>query len=209
MTISNVTCAALESALNRVLRLDPETRSQLAELQGRVIALELKGVDETLFLVPSRRGVEILASYEGAADCSLRGTPLGLAAMSRDAENGRQLFSGEVEITGDTELGHRFGSILSRLDVDWEEQLSRLTGDLVAHQVGRGVRSGLHWGKRSVTAAATNLQEYLQEEMRLLPSGYEANEFLAQVDELRDDVERLEARVLRLRQKLTDEAAGR
>jgi ubiquinone biosynthesis protein UbiJ len=209
MPISNVTCAVLESALNRLLRLDPETRSQLAELQGRVIELNLKGLDETLFVVPSPRGVEILTSYEGEADCTLRGTPISLAAMSRDAGDARQLFSGEVEITGDTELGHRFGSILSRLDVDWEEQMSRLTGDLVAHQVGGGVRSALQWGKRGLNAATTNLREYLQEEIRLLPSRYEANEFLAQVDGLRDDVERLEARVSRLRQKLTDKAARR
>ena len=79
----------------------------------------------------------------------------------------------------------------------------------MAHQIGGGVRSGLQWGRRSLIAATTNLREYLQEEIRLLPSRYEANEFLAQVDGLRDDVERLEARVSRLRRKLTDEAVQR
>jgi len=49
--------------------------------------------------------------------------------------------------------------------------------------------------------AEQNLREYLQEEARLLPTRYEAKEFLDAVDALRDDVERLAARVERLRSR--------
>jgi ubiquinone biosynthesis protein UbiJ len=44
--------------------------------------------------------------------------------------------------------------------------------------------------------------EYLQEEGRLLPSRYELESFLTEVDRLRDDGERLAARVNRLRRHL-------
>jgi ubiquinone biosynthesis protein UbiJ len=45
---------------------------------------------------------------------------------------------------------------------------------------------------------AGNVSEYLQEEGRDLPTPTEVDEFLAGVDQLRDDVERLEARLARL-----------
>ena len=45
-----------------------------------------------------------------------------------------------------------------------------------------------------------NIREYLQEESRELPSRYEVERFTADVNALRDDVERLAARVQRLRQ---------
>ena len=43
-----------------------------------------------------------------------------------------------------------------------------------------------------------NIREYLQEESRDLPSRYEVDRFTADVDALRDDVDRLAARVGRL-----------
>jgi ubiquinone biosynthesis protein UbiJ len=44
-----------------------------------------------------------------------------------------------------------------------------------------------------------NIREYLQEESRDVPSRYEADRFADNVSALRDDVDRLEARVRRLR----------
>ena len=43
-----------------------------------------------------------------------------------------------------------------------------------------------------------NIREYLQEESGTLPSRYEVERFTRKVDALRDDVERLEARLNRL-----------
>jgi ubiquinone biosynthesis protein UbiJ len=46
-----------------------------------------------------------------------------------------------------------------------------------------------------------NIREYLQEESRDVPSRYEVERFAAQVGDLRDDVERLAARVRRLQER--------
>ena len=43
-----------------------------------------------------------------------------------------------------------------------------------------------------------NIREYLQEESRDVPSRYEVEQFTRRVNQLRDDVERLAARVGRL-----------
>jgi ubiquinone biosynthesis protein UbiJ len=104
-----------------------------------------------------------------------------------------------VTVEGDNELGHRFGKLLAGMDVDWEEQLSRITGDVVAHEMGKGARAIGNWSTATLDTASKNLQEYLQEEIRLLPTRYELEEFLAEVDTLRDDVARLQARLQRVR----------
>ena len=202
MTVNAAAYAALEQVLNRAIRLDPETPARLAPMHGQVIELQLLGTGLSLFLIPEPQGIQLLSAFDGAPDCTLRGTPLDLARMRGSRKSADQLFSGAVAIEGDTQLAHRFGEFLAGLDIDWEEQLAKLTGDLIAHEVGNLARGLLDWGGRQTRTFEQNLQEYLQEELRLLPSRPEVEPFLADIDRLRDDTERLQARIKRLQGKL-------
>jgi ubiquinone biosynthesis protein UbiJ len=57
MTISAAAFASLEALLNRAVRLDPEARRRLQPLHGRVIKLELIGLDLHLYLIPDPGGI--------------------------------------------------------------------------------------------------------------------------------------------------------
>ena len=201
MTFSGVAYAGLEEAINRYLRLDPGTSARMAQLHGRVIAFEVVGLGRTLYLIPTPSRLLVLADFEGEPDCRLRGTPIALARMGDQRASSDLLFTGEVEINGDTELAHRFGKILAAMDIDWEEQLSHLTGDIIAHRIGNTTRATLHWGAKAWDTLGRDIQEYLQEELRLLPDRSEIERFLSGVETLRDDVERMQARVNRLQSK--------
>jgi len=201
MSIAEASLALLEQAINRYLALDPEASRKIEALHGRVIGIDLVGLDGRLYLIPGPAGIQVFGHFEGEPDCVLRGTPLALMNMRDEKGSTEQLFGGRVEIEGDTELGHRFGKILASLDIDWEEQLSHLTGDVLAHQIGNLARSITGWGERSAHTLGRDLQEYLQEEKRLLPTRYELEHFYREVDTLRHDVERLEARIRRLREQ--------
>lgn len=203
MSARDLALASLETAIDAVLRLDPAAQAALAALHGRVVGLEVQGLGLTLFLAPDATGrLQVLGAHEGEPDCWLRGTPLDLARAGGGPEGAGQLFSGRVRIEGDSALAHRVGAILGALDIDWEEQLSRLTGDLIAHEVGNTARAAADLGRRTRRTVELNLREYLQEEAQLLPTRYEIDEFLAEVDMLRDDVERLAARIARLTGRL-------
>jgi ubiquinone biosynthesis accessory factor UbiJ len=191
--------AALEGLINRYLALDPEGAARLAELQGRVFLIELLGFGSRLWLIPGARGVQLYADYEAEPDCTITGSPAGLARLAFSSRREDQLFGGEVRLGGDTHLARELGEVLGGIDVDWEEQLSRLVGDPAAHQVGSGFRAAGRWGRQSADTLLLNLREYLQEEARIVPTRYEVDAFLGEVDTLRDDVERLEARIARLR----------
>jgi ubiquinone biosynthesis protein UbiJ len=108
--------------------------------------------------------------------------------------------SGSVQIEGDTTLAQQFAKALGGLDVDWEEQAARVLGDPIAHQVGQAMKGLSDWGRQTSRTLTADLKEYLEEEGRLVPTRYELDAFLAEVDTLRDDVERLEARLARLNQ---------
>lgn len=191
----------IEEAVNGLIALDPDTRRRLAGLAGRVVAVEFQGLGLTVYVTPHARGIRLTTASDAPADVSLRGTPLALLAMRN--EPGAGLFGAGVTIEGDIETTQRLRRILDGLDIDWEEQLSRVSGDVVAHQVGNAVRGLFAFGRGASERVRRSAGEYLSEELELTPARPEVDELLAAVDELRDDVERLAARVDLLSRRLT------
>jgi len=198
LRIPDAALAALEGLINRYLALDPEGAHRLGTLQGRVFLIEVSGFGTPIYLIPGRNSIQLYGEYAGEPDCTLRGSPAALARLGLSSHREDQLFGGEVQVEGETDLAQALGELLGGIEVDWEEQLSRLVGDPIAHQVGSGLRSAERWGRHSAETLTRNLGEYLQEEARLLPSRNEIDAFLDDVDRLRDDVERLAARVARI-----------
>jgi ubiquinone biosynthesis protein UbiJ len=193
-------CAAVEGAFNTLVAMDPEARRRLAAMQGKVIAVRLKGIDLSLYLIPTDRGVQVYSHYTDEPDTEITGTPIGL--LSLGLGNTDAMFEGDVEINGDTELGQAFKRMLDQLQIDWEEQLSRITGDALSHHIGRVVRGGLQWGGRTLNTLARDVAEYLQQESRDLPTQAEIEPLLNGIDNFRDDVARLQARVARVQHAL-------
>ena len=203
---------AIETSINGVLALDPETLQNMARFQGKVIAIELLSAPSpspsippllTLYLLPGVTGIEMLSQYAGEADTTLSGTPFAMAKMSLGARMGgpdasEVMFAGEVVISGDIELGQRFKRVLDKMDIDWEEHVSHITGDIVAHKLGKVFQQASQWLNQSSETLGEDAAEYLQMESESVPEQYEVDEFIAHVDTTRDDVERLQARIQRL-----------
>jgi ubiquinone biosynthesis protein UbiJ len=201
MSTREAAYALLEQALNGCLALDPEAGRRLRPLSGRVIRVQLTGAGLTFWLAPGEQGIQVFPQLEGPADCTLIGSPAALARLGRE-RGSDVLFRGEVRIQGDTEVAHQFGAALAALDLDWEEPLARLLGDPLAHQTGRTLRAGAGWARAAGVTLLRDLEEYLVEEARLLPACPLFQDWREQVETLRDDVERLAARVRRLQRRL-------
>ncbi len=194
-----VIAAGLEAAFNRILRLDPEVLPRLTALDGLVIAVEFEGLGLSLYLLPGADGIRVVDRCEAEPTVRVRGTPLALVRYWR----GDRTASGEIVVEGDAATGQAFQSVLTRLEIDWEEQLSRVVGDAVAHGLGNLWRGFRDWSRRAGDILRRDGVEYLQQELRALPSPQAVERFLNAVDALREDTDRLTARTERLRRRLT------
>ncbi len=199
MLIPAALAAGLETALNAYLSLDPEIVSQLVELSGAVIAIEPEGLGLTLYLFPNAQGIRVMDGYDSEPTVRIRGTPLALIQQWRGQP-------ADLIVEGDAATGRRFQTLLARLDIDWEEHLSRIVGDPAAHQLGQFWREFRYWGRKTSTTLLQDGGEYLQQELHILPARPSVESFLSAVDGLREDVDRLEARLDRLRRQLAVES---
>lgn len=201
MDLSQAFGAGLETALNRYLSLDPEALSRFASLEGKIIAIDITGLNQTICLFPSDDGFMVLMDFDGEADATISGSPVALAKLAL-AEHPKDLIqSGEIKIQGDTGLANQFSRLLSELDIDWEELLAQNIGDIAAHKLGNMFRDVNQWFKRSSQSAFMDAGEYIQEEAHLSPSNAELRKFIKKVDEVRESADRLAARIQNLKNK--------
>ncbi len=196
MILPDPLIALLETAFNTLLELDEGAERRLAAMQGKVITVQLEGLDLRLNFAPEASKMRLLKSFEAEPDTLIFGTPLSLLSLKN--QPGRALFSGEVSIQGDVILGKKFSRLFEQLDIDWSEHLSALLGDFLSYRLERGVKQLQSWGARSRSSLQQDVAEYLQEEAQTLPPAYRVEQFLGQIEELRSDADRLQARVDRL-----------
>lgn len=190
----------LESLLNRNIAASSAARALCRRLDTKVMALHVEGMPLSIYFKSNGEQMSLDTQHEGTPNATLSGTPLSLLRMAGPAPEAA-LRTGSVHIHGDAEIAQTFSELLKQARPDLEEELSRVIGDVAAHQVGNVARSALGFARRAADTFAQNVSEYLQEEGRDAPSRTEADEFITGVDKLRDDVDRLEARLSLLERK--------
>jgi len=201
---------ALVDFLNRtchaLLEVDPDGRQKLAELEGKVLCIEITAPPLTLYLKPSSAGMEIMQQFEMEPDVTLSGTVLAFVKLGASGAESRVLSEGQVSMQGDAETGQAFQKILAQLDIDWEELLSRYIGDTPARKAGNVIRDLNNWIAESADLSMKNTTEYFQEEKRVLVTNLAMERFQNSVGKLRADTDRLEQRLHRLKQGLRSES---
>ncbi|MEE9322385.1 MAG: SCP2 sterol-binding domain-containing protein [Granulosicoccus sp.] len=178
--------------METLLRLDPKTAERLDLLDGKVIRVCVTSPDIDVVFSVVDRAVNVFSDFDGDVDITLTGT---LAALRTLQTGNDALYRGDVKIEGDMQLAKSLKTVISGVDLDWQEWLSPVMGDTVAHQLGVAVEHFSSWFDRTSSAMQDNTREYLQEESELLAPSSEVDYFCSEVDELRASVDRLEARL--------------
>jgi len=188
----------LETAINKYLSLDAEMQARLQKISGKIVRVEISLLELKFFLMINDRKIKVRDHCDDPIDASLKGSPFAFFETWTNNFQGKPIISKDLEITGNLQLIQTINEIFQHIDIDWEEQLAKATGDVVAHQVGnvgRQVRDWLFETKETVTQ---NFSEYVQEEAQLLPPRLAIEDFCNDVDVIRDDVERAYARFQQL-----------
>lgn len=193
---------ALQKAMNKALNLDENMPEKLRALNNKTLELIIAPLNVNFFIQFKEEHILLLDQFEGTADTIIHSSPIGLIRLSiLPASKARSLFNDKIRMSGNIELGQQVKNLFDAMDIDWEGHLSHFTGDVVAHQIGSFVRKGLGFKKHFDQSLRQNMSEYLQEELRVLPSKNELDDFFAQVDELSLSAERLQAHVNQLKSR--------
>lgn len=194
---------ALELALNRALALDPDTRQALRALDGQRIALSLDAPPLALQIRVDGDALRVgPVDPAGEPDLAVRSTLGGLLAqlpLLAKAPRPGHAPGGRLRVSGDAELARRLQQLAGRFDPDWQLPFVQVFGEVAGVQIAGAVRGALQRARDLAGGLARDAAAFVTEESRDVVPRAEQEAFHDEVDRLRDDTERLAARIARLR----------
>ncbi|MGA8706295.1 MAG: SCP2 sterol-binding domain-containing protein [Steroidobacteraceae bacterium] len=196
---------ALKAAVARARAESIRTRELLEALAGHRVAIVAQGTPFAALLESTGSDLrfEFLREPTPASipdvppDATVRGSPLSLLALS-GPDPQAVINRGDVQISGNTEVAERFRELSLLLRPDLEHLLGGVFGRSLAHVFMRGLHGLAHWTRAAAWTSVQNLAEYLAHERGELVSRAEAEHFLRGVDELREQLDRIDARTAQL-----------
>ena len=183
-------------ALNRLLRAKTGALEKLRPHAGKTVRLVCLPAELNLALTD--RGELAPAPAGATPDATITVTPgvaVRLAARDDSAWNA-------AHVSGDVQLAAAVDYVRRHLEWDYEEDLSRVFGDIAAHRMARGLRELDAFGRSAALKLAEAFTEYSTHERPTLALRGAVDAFNREVDEVRDDAARLEKRVELVRRTL-------
>lgn len=186
----------LAAALNALLDAQPAALNRLLRHAGKSLRLEPPifplnlSLDETGRFHPT--------SDDDASEPALTLTPMP-SALPLMLAGGKPADLFRVE--GDGLFAADISGALA--DFDWVLALRPYLGDIAASRVDQFLRGIVAWRQQAHADAGRNLAEYAVYEQAVLAEAHAARAFISEVDALREDVDRLEARLKLLESKRT------
>jgi len=201
--------AAVEALLNRGVHASMQATALARRLGGTALLLNIEGMASIrmsaaggrLSLISAGSPLDLQACEPAAA--TIVGSPLALLRLA--GATGLGGATGAV-VSGDPDIANSYRELLALARPDFEEELSRLIGDVPARRLSQFALKTAEWARRARRTAGENIAEYLQEESRDLVNKPELDEFLQGVDALRETADRVGARIARLEQRLKGSA---
>ena len=186
--------------LNKNIAEVTRARELCQQLVGTTVAIRVKDTALAAYFSVNEDSIALGQSADGEPDICLSGSLITLARIATTGD-ANAIRDGSLELTGDAETAEAFQNLLMAATPDFEEGLSGIVGDAAAHSLGELGRGMGRWARGARSTMGANIREYLQEESREAPSRYELEKFTDAVGTLRDDVERLVARVSQLQDR--------
>lgn len=191
--------AGVELALNKLLEMDPDSQQRLKPLYGKRLQVKLEELPWPLTFAFSEQ-VDVLAD-EHQVDCTIELSIATLQKMQDISQLSQLIQQQELSLNGDMHTAQSFSNLVKELNIDWEEQLSRYTGDVIAHQSFKTARRIHHAALSQLQRFGEILKDTAMDEKQLTAHPLAVEDFSEQVNQLRSDVARFEARLLQLEQR--------
>ncbi len=181
------------AALNHLLTQSGWANERLAKFAGKTARFHIAPFSFAFYILPDGSVLNAGADEKADATCTI--TPSLLPRLALKDEAAYSL----IETSGDTGLLSEIFFISKSLQWDAAEDFSHITGDIAAERLLQFATTTRQHLRDATLNLSQAFAEYWTEERPLVAKSQPVQQFIQQVDALRDDIARLEQRISNLK----------
>lgn len=191
---------SITALINKLLRQDPQAQIFFKKHAGKHLSFSCKDLALLKFNCSiNDNGIKIQRVAAIKTTCHISASFASFIRLLLQPDV--NIADLDLEISGEYECAQQLQQLITNLKIDWEEELSKYSGDLIAVQAIQVIKRIRNYQKTNAAALEQMVAEYLQHEAQFLPTKYEVEEFNQAIDEMRLQVDRLEAKIKILRSR--------
>lgn len=196
----------IEKIINGLVSHDPHIKARLRSFDGKAIKVLSQSPDFSICLLFDEGELKLSAIDSSTlmleVDATISGKAEDLLQLLLSRPQQRALANPAISISGDAILVQELYDVVSSMDLDWEDYLAPVLGDIVSNEVGKFSREAKNFSQQAGTKLQRNLHDYLVEETRVVPAGEELDSFNNDLDQLRLNIDRASARAAQISSRL-------
>jgi len=196
--LGSVALLPLEKILNEIVTRDAYIAKQFSAFDSKCIEILSRRPDFSLSVRFEDEAIKLSAidseTLGITVDATISGKAENLLALLARKSDQRALADSSIDISGDATLVQDLHVTIQSLDIDWQDYLAPILGDVLSHELGQIERNAKQWGKSAGDNMERGVRDYLTEEARLVPGRLEVESFTDRLDQLRLRLDRVAAR---------------
>jgi len=177
------------------LKTQEDDMQEITKYEGKTIKVISNSPSGRFWILFSFKGIELSTTYSNEADCLIDGNGIDLLKLFSGKHQKTFTHQSRINRSGQTEIIDTLLSIMNESTIDWRYELSKHTGYPLAHiiwKTGHNIHTAIN---QLIDTGTQNLSEYLQEELRILPSRNEINYFITEIKALQHATKLLETHI--------------
>ncbi|MEC9375202.1 MAG: SCP2 sterol-binding domain-containing protein [Pseudomonadota bacterium] len=191
--IQKLASGPVQLVLDRGVTQSETARALCKKLEGKILQVFLGINYLDIYFIACDERLQMVSGVAESPDAILEAHPSKLLNLiSLDSKS--LIRSGDLKISGNTEILEDFQDLFHLLGPDLEEELSKFTGDVFAHEFISVLSELTNWVGRLDRTMSRSIGEFISEETRLVVTASELEYFCEAIDELTMSVDRIEAR---------------
>ena len=196
--IANLLLDPIERGLNKAIQTDPNSLSRLKEIDGTRFKIILTDLNITLICEAKENHIHCYLDDDCICHVKIEGTSLSFLQSFLAGNDAISAKKFSLHMQGDPHTAQAWQQLFSQCDIDWQTLLENKIGEQPAYHAIKTfsfIKRKLNETKHKLMS---DTAEYLKHEKKVLVPNHLVKHFSTNVTSLQQDVDRLEARLMRL-----------
>ena len=163
-------------------------KKDFSTLSNKIISIVLSNTSTTLYIISVEGRFELLEEIEKEPDLVLEGSPIAFINYFNNIGS-----SSTIKVSGDASLAESFSYIMQKIQINWEQIIADYTNDDTAFYSQKILEFFQSKKSEIKESFYRNSKEYFRDETDIIPTKVQINNYVQDVDNLKNKIEVLEA----------------